>query len=75
MQVRGVGEAEEFSPAAVVLVHVLHTSHCISLSHLKNCGKASSSLDLRTAQDHCLAKSQSVSTLQPFFFLSTLSTR
>lgn len=47
----------------------------ISLSHLKNCGKASSSLDLPTAQDHCLAKSQSVSTLQPFFFLSTLSTR
>lgn len=29
MQVRGVGEEEEFSPAAVVLVHVLHTSHCI----------------------------------------------
>lgn len=72
MQVRGVGEEEDFSPAAVVLVHVLHTSHCI-IEPLERCpvAKPHHSLDLPTAQDHCLAKSQSVSTLQPFFFLST----
>lgn len=46
----------------------------VSLSHWKNCGKASS----LARPAHCLGSllgkesvSQSVSTLQPFFFLST----
>lgn len=60
-------------PIAVVLVHVLHTSHCI-IEPLENCGKASSLARPAHCPGSLLGKesvSQSVSTLQPFFFLST----